>query len=50
MFELTQEELQQWSSQFGTSKSDKMGLRHLPFAFTETGVAQLLGVLNSVTK
>ena len=24
-----------------------MGLRHLPFAFTETGVAQLSSVLNS---
>ncbi len=47
MFELTQEELQQWRSQFGTSIGDKMGLRHLPFAFTETGVAQLSGVLNS---
>ncbi len=47
MFELTQEEFQLWRSQFGTSKSDKMGLRYPPFAFTETGVAQLSGVLNS---
>ncbi len=47
MFELTEKELLLWRSQFGTSKSDKMGLRYPPFAFTETGVAQLSGVLNS---
>ena len=47
MFELTQEELQNWRSQFGTSNQDKMGLRYPPFAFTETGVAQLSGILNS---
>ena len=47
MFQLTAQELQDWRYQFGTSKSDKMGLRYLPFAFTETGVAQLSGVLNS---
>lgn len=47
MFELTQEELQIWRSQFGTSNQDKMGLRYPPFAFTETGVAQLSGILNS---
>jgi len=47
MFELTENELQIWRSQFGTSNSERMGLRHLPFAFTETGVAQLSGVLNS---
>ena len=47
MFELTEKETQLWRSQFGTSKSDKMGLRYSPFAFTETGVAQLSGVLNS---
>jgi hypothetical protein len=47
MFELTEKELQLWRSQFGTSNSDKMGLRYPPFAFTEAGVAQLSGVLNS---
>jgi len=30
-----------------TSKSDKMGLRYLPMAFTEQGVAMLASVLNS---
>ncbi|NQY09465.1 MAG: ORF6N domain-containing protein [Flavobacteriales bacterium] len=47
MFELTIKELENWRSQFGTSNSDKMGLRYLPYAFTETGVAQLSAVLNS---
>lgn len=47
MFELTEKEFRDWRSQFGTSNSDKMGLRYSPFAFTETGVAQLSGVLNS---
>lgn len=47
MFELTEKELHLWRSQFGTSKSETMGLRYPPFAFTETGVAQLSGVLNS---
>ena len=30
-----------------TSKSDRMGLRHAPMAFTEQGVAMLSSVLNS---
>ena len=47
MFELTKEKFENWRRQFGTSNSEKMGLRHLPFAFTETGVAQLSSVLNS---
>ena len=47
MFELTKEELKNWRSQFVTSNSTKMGLRHLPMAFTEQGVAMLSGILNS---
>lgn len=47
MFELTEIELNNWRSQFVTSNSDKMGLRYLPFAFTEQGVAMLSSVLNS---
>ena len=35
MFELTQEELKNWRSQFATSNQDLMGLRIKPFAFTE---------------
>lgn len=47
MFELSGEELQIWRSQFGASNSEKMGLRHKPFAFTEQGVAMLSSVLSS---
>jgi hypothetical protein len=47
MFELTQEELNNWRSQFVTSKADKMGLRYPPYAFTENGVAMLSSILNS---
>jgi hypothetical protein len=47
MFELTKEEFSNWRTQFATSKSDKMGLRVLPFAFTEHGVLLLASVLNS---
>ena len=47
MFELSKEEFENWRSQFVTSNSDKMGLRHNPMAFTEQGVAMLSSVLNS---
>ena len=47
MFELTTKEFENWRSQFVTSKSDKMGLRYKPMAFTEQGVAMLSSVLNS---
>jgi hypothetical protein len=48
MFELTKEELEHWRCQIGTSNpSVKMGLRHLPYAFTEQGVAMLSSILNS---
>lgn len=47
MFALTQEEFQQWRSQFLQSDADKMGLRYPPFAFTEHGVLMLASVLNS---
>ena len=48
MFEMTKEELENWRSQIATSNSsDKMGLRYLPFCFTEQGVAMLSSVLNS---
>jgi len=36
MFELTNEELENWRSQFVTSNSDRMGLRHAPMAFIGT--------------
>ncbi|MBK8369118.1 MAG: ORF6N domain-containing protein [Bacteroidetes bacterium] len=47
MFQLTEVELNNWRTQFATSNSDKKGLRYLPFAFTEQGVAMLSSVLNS---
>jgi len=47
MFELSKKELANWRYQFGTSNSEKMGLRVSPFAFTEYGLLMLASVLNS---
>jgi len=47
MFQLSKNEFEDWRSQFVTSNSDRMGLRHTPFAFTEQGVAMLSSILNS---
>ncbi len=47
MFELTNQEFNEWRSQFVTSNEDRMGLRYAPYTFTEDGVAQLSTVLNS---
>ena len=47
MFVLDRKEFMKWRSQFVTSISDRMGLRHAPMAFTEQGVAMLSSVLNS---
>ena len=47
MFQLSKEEFENWRCQFVTSKSDKMGLRYQPFAFTEHGILMLSSVLNS---
>ena len=47
MFQLTQTELEDWKSQFVISNKERMGLRKLPYAFTEQGVAMLSSVLNS---
>ncbi len=47
MFEMTKAELNDWRSQFVTSKSDKKGLRYRPMVFTEQGVAMLSSVLRS---
>ena len=49
MFQLTDEEFQDWKSQIVTSNSIKMGLRRKPYVFTELGVAMLSSVLNSMT-
>ena len=47
MFLLTPSELQDWRSQFVTSKSVRKGLRYPPMAFTEHGILMLSSVLNS---
>lgn len=47
MFELTEDEFKNWRSQFVTSNSDKLGLRHSPMAFTEHGIVMLASVLRS---
>jgi len=47
MFEMNKDEFENWRSQFGTSNSDKMGLRYAPFCFTEQGVVMLSSVLHS---
>lgn len=48
MFQLGNEELENWRSQIATSNpAAKMGIRRPPYAFTEHGVAMLSAVLNS---
>ena len=47
MFQLSKTEMEKWKSQIATSNLVKMGLRKLPFVFTEQGVAMLSAVLNS---
>lgn len=47
MFVLDANEFQNWRSQFVTSKTDRMGLRYPPMAFTEHGILMLSSVLNS---
>jgi ORF6N domain len=45
MFELTKKEFENLRSQFASSSHG--GLRYMPFAFTEQGIAMLSSVLNS---
>ena len=47
MFQLTNQETQNWKSQIVTSNTIKMGIRRNPFAFTEHGVIMLASVLRS---
>lgn len=49
MFQLTKLEFNNWKSQIVTSIGDNMGLRKIPFVFTEHGVAMLAGLLKSTT-
>ena len=45
IFQLTKEEFSNWKSQIVTSNSDIMGLRKMPYAFTEEGIYMLATVL-----
>ena len=47
MFQLTKEEFENWKSQIVISNSDIMGLRKMPYTFTEEGVYMLATVLRS---
>ena len=49
MFQMTHDELEDWKSQIATSNKEIMGLRKLPFVFTEQGVSMLSAVLKSQT-
>ena len=49
MFQLTKEELINWKSQIVMSKREIMGLRKLPYVFTEHGITMLSAVLRSDT-
>lgn len=46
-FQFTPQELENWKSQIVISNRERMGLRKLPYAFTEQGVAMLSSVLKS---
>ena len=47
MFQLSKVEFSNWKSQIVTSNKEKMGLRKIPYAFTEHGVAMLASVFSS---
>jgi ORF6N domain len=49
MFRLTSKEWNSLRSQIATSNTGRGGIRYLPYAFTEQGVAMLSSVLNSET-
>lgn len=47
MFQFNNQDFENWKSQFVISNKEKMGIRNMPYAFTEQGVAMLSSVLNS---
>lgn len=47
MFEMNEEEFENWRTHFASSKKDRQGLRYAPFCFTEQGVTMLSCILNS---
>lgn len=50
MFQMTQEEFNNWKSHIVISNKERMGLRKAPIVFTEQGVAMLSSVLNRMIK
>jgi len=49
MFQITKDEFENWKSQIVISNSDVMGLRKMPYVFTEQGVYMLATVLPSTS-
>lgn len=47
MFQLTKDEIENWMSQIVISNKELMGMRKMPFVFTEQGVSMLSAVLKS---
>lgn len=47
MFQMNRDEFENWRTQFASSNSLKMGLRHLPYCFTEQGATMLSCILSS---
>jgi len=47
MFQLSGDELKNWMSQIVISNKERMGIRKMPYVFTEQGVAMLSSVLRS---
>lgn len=47
MFQMTENELENWKLQFATSNKEIIGMRKMPYAFTEEGIYMLATVLRS---
>ena len=46
MFELTKEELEEWRTEYASTNRDVMGIRIVPFVFTEHGILMLSSILS----
>ncbi len=47
MFQMSQQEFEIWRKEISLNQEDIMGLRHIPFCFTEQGVTMLSCILRS---